>query len=784
MFIGEIKEATAMVAAHSEKEIARHTAVKRIAVAIGYLVAVVLAVYIRTYSSFDVIANPKTNIQDIDSISVLRTIDIIVHHYPSLPLFDSFANFPWGMKAQLPPLWAFIEASFGKIVNMVFGIPVISAASLFPVVAGIFLAIPMYYAGKYLFSRAVGHAACILSLFLPVIVLASSVAMVDHHIADLVLYSSLIALLAASHKMLVLGKRMLGDALSVAAGLVVTFTLLISLSSILIVAIVWISLILGLFLLPKKERRFTSRIGGLALGSAGLSMLLLYVATPWFAGNLSFSGLSLFQPLLLLGLTTMLLVSNAIDILFARRRTILQGVTRSFFDQNLQNVYRILSLSMLYIILLISVFTLPSANELISKAFYRSIGYYPLAQVNDQLLPLFSDGPAELILRFSVFAYVLPFGFVYLIGDTVVKRSLNFGRLFFLVWFAVSAAYFIIARYYMFLFAPAALIMFGFIIARLSGLFSVLFERVIKKPIARPASIAFLLVVTIGISCYLFVWTTSSIRVARPDAGWIAMLKWIKENTPEVSHYLNPERPPEYGIVTDWFSGNYLVLIAERPTLSTVNQETGMDGIIASYKIFQTESEDELIQLMKRYRLRYILLGADYAAWQGDIEQLGEPGPRPDEIAYLPTIVPAEEHFHISSARLYRFWGAGNEQFNIDPMQHFRLVKITGTSNQQTWKLFEFVKGTRLIVKAPPGSRIEVATEILPEGAGVIPWKLSRISDDDGMVEVFLPYATSKSPYSVKARPYRVLIGNKTYYLDLAESDVIEGRTVHITSIP
>ena len=747
---------------------------KKLAAVLGYGIAFGLAFYIRIFSNLQVLRDPRTAIQDLDSIRYLRLIELISHNYPSLPMFDSFANFPWGMKAQVPPIWAFIQASFGVLANRAFGLPVAAAAALFPVIFGLLLPIPAYFAGRYLFGKATGHAAALASLFLPVASGASSLGMFDHHVADLVFYATIIALLAGAHYFYLRNLRSGADALAILAGLAIALALLISLSSILVAPILTASFFLAILLVKKNERAHAFRLGYLSLGSAAAAVFSLYAITPWFEKGLSFSYLSLLQPTILLSAALLLGIAQAVDIALFRQNRMLFGKTGA------RERHRFFFLGALLAGAVLIALMAPGIGEQIVRGFYRSIGYYPLGRITKQLWPLFAEGTGEFALRFSVLGYVLPFGFILAVGDAIAKRRIDAGRSIFMGWFAIAGAYYIASRYYAFLFAPAAFIGLGLTIARFSEFAGTHIANALNEIGERRAAFTAWLAASASAALYLVVWTLTSLSAPKPDPNWITMLEWVKENTPKVSGFYDARITPEYGIATDWFFGEFVELVAERPTLSTANHETGIRGIIASHEIMQAETEEELVRLMERYRLRYIILRRPFPAWIGDVERIGEPSSHPEQIAYLPAYEPPAEAVRLASVRLYSFWGGSDERAGVEPMQCLRLLKTTGPASGRNYKLFELVKGARLTISATPGTAVEVETSIRAVDAPSIPWKLKKYTDATGKVALRLPYPTNGKRSPIRAEPYKVTARGLSKTVKISEKDVELGSLAEL----
>lgn len=735
--------------AQDHADVSRDTRFQRIALLCAYAVAVAGAIYVRFLFIPSVLQNPHVTSYDSDAARFYRLIDLIARDYPSLPMFDWFANFPWGMKTQLPPLWAFIEASFALAVGKISGLSVGSSAALAPVVAGLLFCVPAYVATKTLFGKAAGHSAVLLGLFLPVVSVASSVGMVDHHVADLLLYMTTMALLIVAAKHYADKDKAKATVFSALAGLAIAFTLLISLSSILIVVILGIVFLLGFLLLSKDERNASLHIGLVSLGTSGGLLLLLSLSTPWFSKSLSFHGLSLMQPGLLLGFSALIVGSAIIDLLSG------ENAKRPWF------------LGSFFCLILLVALAIPHTRDQIVLGFFRSIGSYPLGRETVELQPLFQDGVHQVF--FSILLYVMPLGFALSLKDAITSKRLTFGVLLFLTWFVVGGFYVALVRYFRHLFAPAAVMALGILIAKLGLYTGRKLEPLAKRWGSQKIRFAAWLAIVAVLSVYLF----AALLSIRNPAGSnrTEMLGWIKDNTPKVSGYYDPSVKPEYGIVATWSLGELAQLVSERPTLATGNQETGIQGIKTLFRFFQSKSEEEAVDLMAENKLRYVWLDNQYPAWVGELDKVGQSGPDPRQIAYRESSIDPR----MTNVRLYRFFGGGDAASGMEPLQHFRLLNVVSGGAERPNVFFELVSGASLKVRSKQGTRVTVSTRIEIEDSGMFEWKLGREIGDSGVVEVSLPYPTESPQYPVKAKPYVVSIDKSSTVLYVSERDVATG---------
>lgn len=719
----------------------------------GYIALFGYAIYIRVAFNPSAYTDPYHSPFDADAARFYRLIELISRKFPNLPMFDSFANFPWGMKAQLPPLWAFVEASFGLLMKGITGIPVASAAGIFPVITGLLMVIPAYYAAKNLFGKEFGWPAVIAALFLPMMARNSSLGMVDHHVADIFLYMSTFALIAVAYNSYKAEKIRRADLIAAASGLAIAINMLISLSSILAVVVIGVFTLAGIAFLHAGERKILYRLVAISVGTAGLFMSALLLATPWFSYKISFSELSFFQPIMLIGISAITALISVIDGRLPIPEKRVPVALLSLFGVSA-----------------IAAMLTPGVGEHLVRGFYRSIAYYPLGRANAQLQPLFAGGFDRAHFFLSPLIYLMPVGLILVIKDALRRKQVEFNELLFVVWFAVSGSYTLLVSYNTLLFAPAA-------VASLALLFvyAVRSSEKFLRGFGNLASYSQAIALSV-IAIYLGPQNTGE----TPYIAHNEVLDWMRTHLPAVSNYYDPTTKPEYGIVSTTFLGEKIVLVAQRPALATENHETALSGMIRTYRIYQSKNEEEAVALMKGARLKYVLLDAGMTPiWMGDVNRIGEAGPNPDGVARAVMDenegLPAD-YLKYFEFRLYRFAGAGSERDGIEPMQHFRLIKISALGRNPVM-LFELVEGVRLSITTTPNAEVKIETAILPQGStSSAKWKLTRRAGADGEVEISLPYSTYGSGYPILVEPYTISSGGKAVKVEVGEEDILASR--------
>jgi len=84
---------------------------------------------------------------------------------------------------------------------------------------------------------------------------------------------------------------------------------------------------------------------------------------------------------------------------------------------------------------------------------------------------------------------------------------------------------------------------------------------------------------------------------------WFNALNWLKENTPQTSHYFSPHLKPEYSILSWWDYGNWIVFVSKRPVVAN-NFQVGADD---SAKFFVTSDEKTAYEIAKKRGVKYVV---------------------------------------------------------------------------------------------------------------------------------------------------------------------------------
>jgi dolichyl-diphosphooligosaccharide--protein glycosyltransferase len=143
-------------------------------------------------------------------------------------------------------------------------------------------------------------------------------------------------------------------------------------------------------------------------------------------------------------------------------------------------------------------------------------------------------------------------------------------------------------------------------------------------------------------------------------------------------------------------------------------------------------------------------------------------------------IIPLQRLLNTTLARLYLFDAVG--------MGHFRLIYESATffsesSAESEVKVFEYVPGALIRVKARPGQRVGALLNMTSNQGRAFTY-VNEASQNEDAFEMRVPYSTESRYETHAVSPYLIFAGNETLVntqsLDVSERDVLGGRTIEI----
>jgi len=140
-----------------------------------------------------------------------------------------------------------------------------------------------------------------------------------------------------------------------------------------------------------------------------------------------------------------------------------------------------------------------------------------------------------------------------------------------------------------------------------------------------------------------------------------------------------------------------------------------------------------------------------------------------------------------------------NIKFFINSLDHFRLIheskivecyKCIKKALAST-KVFEYVKGARIIGKSDPNTEIILSSQIETNQGRKFVYQKTITTDSDGRFEFVVPYSTfgkegrlsNQTQFDCFASPYKLRINDKEIEINVSEKDVLEGKMIEISKL-
>jgi dolichyl-diphosphooligosaccharide--protein glycosyltransferase len=260
-----------------------------------------------------------------------------------------------------------------------------------------------------------------------------------------------------------------------------------------------------------------------------------------------------------------------------------------------------------------------------------------------------------------------------------------------------------------------------------------------------------------------------SVRPAIVEDGWDEPLLWLERNSQKTGGFEDPDQTPEYGILSWWDRGNWILYRSRRPVVANGFQAGAEDAA----RFFLSGSEKEALEILDERMSRYVItdskmLGSGLSAmalWTGDMPsdyiRRNESGC--DNTEFQRTVLAC---CHLCDCR---------------EMSHLRLVYESeppeGSSNQV--KIFERVVGARIRGNSM-GGEVVVASLNLTTDHGRLFQYTKTVTAENGRYEMIVPYSTAGNGSVRAAGPYIVSSGSKSRSVDVAIEEVLLGGEVAV----
>ncbi len=645
-----------------------------------------------------------------DNYEHLRRIAVILHNFPFVPSHDFYAGFPKGTGAVWSPLLDLTFAAMIKALSWT-GADAAFYAAVLPPVVGMLAVVPLFLWARECFGTSTALLASLIFAILPVNILSGMVGRPDNELIEPFWAALLFYMYTLCNRERAPDSGDSGplkDAvLGVATGAVASLALLYWRGALLWWAIIAAHAALSLLYRGLRRGGTNQRLWlttTIAFASAAAFISLVNIIKPWgLTGGMRFNIVSWF---------------HAVSAFIAAAGLFAAGLMAYLKEKRGLSTAASFALgAVLFLVLLV-------VTAAIAPGYFRGIlqgaavvgGENKWTSTIAQYRPLFKDASGRFSLSAPIesstlLLFAAPLALIHL---ALRKRN--------------EAASF-------FVFSGWALLLLTVINGRYENVFALTVSvsgavllGFVYRLMSRGASAkAWGAAVTAAVLAGLLMPSLSFYRTLPLYSPFIVKgdleesLLWIRDNTPATSHYYEPMRRPEYGVMARWEYGGWISAIAKRPAIATIyGIET--HGMKESAEMFLATDNEKFLGILDENHARYLILSKSIGALSGYAELLGK-----DPTGYLnertdpsgrTILETGRKFFDLVHVNLYLADGqpSGGPVF-FRGVQGVRLVyespsleDIGGLEQDvKKYKVFERVPGAVITGKARPNERVMLA---------------------------------------------------------------------------
>ena len=710
-----------------------------------------------------------------DAYAHMRRIWLCVLHYPIVPWYDPYVNFPAGATSIWPFGFDLLLATIARVVSP--GAPVLRTVEAVSAIAIPFLGlISLYFtarAARAMEGAAAGILAVSILTVLPAHVVPTRLANVDHHVIELAVLAWMAARwLEAARDSTAAGR------VAVETGLLFGLSFAFWSGAQLYAVLVPAGFIGGAALdawrgrvdvpLLRAQRRF--------LGVGLLAMIPFVLISPFgWTGQFTLMGVSWFHPFFVL---LALLVLIAAQTSLVRIAGLPEG----------RRGPAIVLLAGGGAALLALAFLAPRFVPLLGQMVDFVRAKDPQARFTAEVAPASAFPVGFLLHSFSAGAALSIPALLYF------ARGLDRAKATLTTWFLATLVLAVLQP------------------VRLGGYFAIFLAVLIGSAGAvlwKRGGARRILAATLVIASLLPAgarWRVrSAVETLDGNPWFLAIdeaLRWIRENTPPTSGWEDTRVRPEYGVLAQWSYGNWIVQIGHRPSVANpfALAPWHLRGFEDSIRFMIARDETAADRIARERRVRYVIatpmlytflaLARSIDAPTGAYAVEGE-----GEVRYTPAF------FQLIGNRLTLFDGSEDttaEGERAPALAHYRIVFEGDPQTPGTYtaegervstplrisfaKVFERVEGARLRGRTAPLSPVEAEIEIVTNQGRHFLWKASVRADEAGRFTLRVPYSTARARAMEvgAAGPYFLRSSRRRARVMVPERSIREGASLEI----
>jgi oligosaccharyl transferase (archaeosortase A-associated) len=717
----------------------------------GVAAAFILGLFLRLFPARNALVEGDILFYSYDSFYHLRRIRYTVDNFPQTLWFDSYLDHPHGLELTWPPLFDQVIAAASLLLGGS-DRAVDIAGAVAPPILGSIMIVALYLLAKKLFGTKVALLSAFLLALDPKHIARTLFGLLDHDSLELLLILGAILLLAYA-----LTEKDRWPKFAVPAGILIAATAYTWLGATAYMGAILIYAVVQIGLDLKNGDPPGETVFPLATAFGVALMLILPFwdrnwLVPSFFGSLG----------ALLGLSFLYLLSR----IFVAKRVPWQAFVPTVA------VFAYLAMILIYT---------SSLTRGVRSTLWDGVLYFfggDLARMGvEEASPVFRVyDPFTLPTLGLVFA---------LAGLALLIESARFSgfrkdHLLFLVWTVFSAALMASQVRFLYLFSISGSVLVALLFFRgaervkASDRLQKVDSKVVESVIG-----VFLLVLLLPAAIGL-----STIAEYQPEiAGdWHDSLEWLAKNTPPTEGFERPVEAGEYGILSWWDYGNWILYQSSRPVVANNFQAGAKDAA----RFFLSESEKDALDAIEKREVRYVITDVktvysklpSVARWADE-----------DPDSYVQVSADLDIITYEHSKRFLGTVLARLHLLDCADLGHFRLIYESNTSEGLYFsvsgvKVFEQVPGAKIIVKTPHDRPMGVILEIISNQGRRFQYYNSAMPVD-GRCEITVPYSTEDRYGTHSVGPYLLgpvedVTGGEAVEIEVSEEDVLQGRVIEV----
>jgi dolichyl-diphosphooligosaccharide--protein glycosyltransferase len=734
--------------------------------AIWVVACVVLAFALRTIPARNFIGRGgELLFYGPDSYDHLRRIMLGVAQFPKVPVFDSYYGYPAGTGLIWSPFFDYLLS----LVTILLGGGATAAqrvgfwsSPLF----GALTVVVVFFATSRLFGRFAALVATAVLAMLPGHILYTFVSELDHHAIEPLLSLSIVISLAAWQK------NKPDEAVIVPRWLLSAFcfvgAILLWRGSVIFWGTALAAIVIQVIVVRKTDSVMAEV---LARGGVRLSLAAAAMVTPFClifkeatGGGVKFGVVSWFHVILL--------------VCFAA----IFG-SFSWLQRGLRNARFLITGSAIAIVIAV-VFVGPVFfKQFLSGLTVISRGDPWLDGISELRSMLFPGGKFEVshsLETLSLLYWLCPLLLFQAFRSWRKEGFANLTYPVFIVWGAALWLLPLFRERYVHLAALPVALFCGYGAVLISDVLAERFSVNVSKGLAAMLIAAMLL----PVSPFIYRLPT----VALPDYeryDLMATMAYLRNNTPKTSFFNNPNRTPEYGVLSDWGLGAYIDYLGQRPTVAT-NFGWETHGLYESATFLTLADTEQADKILQDNNVRYLLLN-NVTGSLPDLRSIAEYGAVRYSRPLLTKFVPLLSMYY----RLYIQDGAAFEveATMAEALGRYRLVyESRGRASEAVkgyvshYKIFERVAGALIAGTGTPGSRVNLELPLQVGSGRNFVYRDTAIVDKAGKFNIRVPYPSIGPVGDVLPQgPYILESTGRKTRLIISPNAVSQGEVIKVT---